>query len=84
MEMTALKNNYEDLTKLEEKLMDFLISDCNVCGVTIVRKNKKDILTDGDTILSHFNIHNVNRIMFLEDNSVIIQYKNENIRFIAE
>lgn len=84
MEMIALKNNYEDLTELEEKLMAFLILDCNVCGVTIVRKNKKDILTDGDTILSHFNIHNVKRIMFLEDNSVIIQYKNENIRFIAE
>lgn len=84
MEMIALKNNYEDLTKLEEKLMDFLIYDCNVCGVTIVRKDKKDILTDGDTILSHFNIHNVKKVMFLEDNSVVIKYGQETIRFIAE
>ncbi|NFH01584.1 hypothetical protein FC831_15175 [Clostridium botulinum] len=84
MGMTALQNNHEDLTELEEKLMDFLISDCNDCGVTIERDGKDDFLTDGDTILKHFNIHNVTMIMFFEDDSVIIKYKQEIIKLIAE
>ncbi|WP_252241602.1 hypothetical protein [Clostridium sp. ZBS18] len=84
METTALKNNYDDLTELEERLMDFLIADCNDCGVTIKRDGKDDVLTDGDSILEQFDIHNVEMIMFLKDNSVIIKYNQEFIKLIAE
>ncbi|NFT08735.1 hypothetical protein FDF26_17090 [Clostridium botulinum] len=87
MEITALKqndSNHNEMTELEERFMDFLIYDCNVCGVTIVRKDKKDILTDGDMVLSHFDIHRLKKVMFLEDNSVVIKYGQETIRFIAE
>lgn len=87
MEITALKqnnSNHNEMTELEERFMDFLIYDCNVCGVTIVRKDKKNILTDGDMVLNHFDIHKVKRIMFLEDNSVVVQYGYEIIKFIAE
>ncbi|MBY6838757.1 hypothetical protein [Clostridium botulinum] len=84
MEITALKNNYDDLTELEERLMDFLISDCNDCGVTIERDGKDNILTNGDSILEQFDIHNVEMIMFLKDNSVIVKYNQEIIKLIAE
>lgn len=84
MEITALKQNYEDLTNLEERLMDFLIYDCNVCGVTIKRDGKNDILKDGDSILEQFDIHNITMIMFLKENSVIIKYNQEIIKLIAE
>lgn len=87
MEITALKqndSNHNKMTELEERFMDFLIYDCNDCGVTIERDGKDNILTDGDSILEQFDIHNVEMIMFLKDNSVIVKYNQEIIKLIAE